>query len=105
MILFFALWFVAMAIAGATAFVIFWPLSLVHLRDKHPASKSTLGEFAFLNPKALWWLLSGRYRTLQDRSFTGLATPARISLTVILAGLFFAALLYVFAVLFPGVGG
>lgn len=105
MILFFALWFVAMAIAGATAFVIFWPLSLVHLRDKHPQSKSSLGEFAFLNPKALWWLLSGRYRALDDRSFSGLATPARIALIVILGGLFFAALLYAFATAYPGVGG
>ena len=105
MVLFFALWFVAMAIAGATAFVIFWPLSLVHLRDKHPETKPLLGEFAFLNPKALWWLLTGHYRSLQDRSFTGLATPARISLIIILTGLFFAFLLYVFATLYPGVGG
>lgn len=105
MVLFFALWFVAMAIAGATAFVIFWPLSLVHLRDKHPDSKSLLGEFAFLNPKALLWLLSGRYRQVKDPSFTGLATPARISLTVILVGLICAGLLYLFAIMFPGVGG
>lgn len=105
MVLFFALWFVAMAIAGATAFVIFWPLSLVHLRDKHPETQPLLGEFAFLNPKALAWLLSGRYRAVQDRAFTGLATPARISLSVILLGLLCAGLLYAFSVAFPGVGG
>ena len=39
MILFFALLFVAMAIAGACAFVIFWPLALVHVRDRHPAHR------------------------------------------------------------------
>jgi hypothetical protein len=37
-VLFFALLFVAIAIAGATAFVIFWPLTLVHVRDRQPAS-------------------------------------------------------------------
>lgn len=105
MVLFFALLFLAMAIAGATAFVIFWPLSLVHLRDNYPDRKSMLGEFAFLNPKALWWLLRGGYRTLDDRGFSGLATPARVALIVILAGVFFAAALYWFATLYPGVGG
>ena len=43
MILFFALLFVAFAIAGATAFVIFWPLTLVHIRDRHPALQDELG--------------------------------------------------------------
>src|SRR3546814_20325587 len=61
MIMFFALLFVAAAIAGATAFVIFWPLALVHLRDRHPDVKARLGDGAFLKPDALWWLFSGRY--------------------------------------------
>ena len=52
MILFLALCFVAMAIAGATAFVIFWPLALVLIRDRHPEITSVLGEGTFLEVKA-----------------------------------------------------
>ncbi len=93
-VLFFALLFVALAIAGATAFVIFWPLTLVHVRDRHPAVKAKLGEGAFLKPSALWWLLSGGYRETPDTSLSGLATPARIALSVIILGLALAALLW-----------
>lgn len=87
MLLFAALCFVGIAIGGITAFVIFWPLSLVHLRDNHPALRAELGEGAFLKPSALRWLLSGEYRQSPDRAFTGLATPARISLIVTLLAL------------------
>src|SRR3546814_16876382 len=93
LILFLALLFVAVAIAGTTAFVIFWPLTLVHVRDRHPALKAELGEGAFLKPAALWWLLSGGYRSTPDTSLSGLATPARISLAVIILGLVLAGLL------------
>jgi hypothetical protein len=93
-VLFLALLFVAIAIAGATAFVIFWPLSLVHIRDRHPRIKAQLGEGAFLKPSALWWLLRGGYRATPDRSLSGLATPARISLAVILFGLAMAGVLW-----------
>ena len=54
MILFLALCFVATAIAGACAFVIFWPLALVHIRDRHPEITAKLGQGAFLKPQALW---------------------------------------------------
>jgi len=94
MILFLALTLFAMAIAGACAFVIFWPLALVHLRDRHPLVKAKLGAGAFLNPTALWWLLAGDYREVGDVSFTGLATPARVSLAVILLGVLAGAVLY-----------
>ena len=94
MILFLALLFVAIAIAGATAFVIFWPLALVHIRDRHPQIKAQLGEGAFLKPSALWWLLSGGYRATPDTSLSGLATPARISLAGIILGLSLAGLLW-----------
>ena len=97
MVLFFALLFVALAIAGATAFVIFWPLTLVHIRDRHPAIKALLGEGAFLKPAALWWLLSGGYRAFPDRSLSGLATPARISLAVIILGLVLAGILWLWS--------
>ena len=94
MILFFALLFVATAIAGASAFVIFWPLTLIHIRDRHPQLKAQLGEGAFLNPSALRWLLAGGYRATPDPSLSGLATPARISLAVIILGLVLAGLLW-----------
>src|SRR3546814_12990116 len=85
-VMFFALLFVAAAIAGATAFVIFWPLALVHLRDRHPDVKARLGDGAFLKPDALWWLFSGRYRQVRDGQFTGLATPARVDRKGVVVG-------------------
>ena len=94
MILFFALCFVGVAIAGATAFVIFWPLTLVHVRDRHAALAAELGEGAFAKPSALAWLLRGGYRTAADRNLSGLATPARIALLVIIAGLVCSGVLY-----------
>ena len=97
LVLFLALLFVAIAIGGATAFVIFWPLSLVHIRDRHPDVRARLGEGPFLNPAALWWLLRGGYRATPDRSLSGLATPARISLAVILLGLALAGLLWLWS--------
>lgn len=97
MILFFALLFVALAIAGACAFVIFWPLALVHMRDRQPAMREALGAAAFLHPQALWWLLNGGYREADDRNLSGLATPARVSLSVILLGLFAAGILWLWA--------
>ena len=97
MLLFFALCFVGVAIGGLTAFVIFWPLSLVHLRDRHPRARESLGEGAFLSPSALRWLLSGRYREVHDAQFTGLATPARVSAYVILGALSLSALLWLWS--------
>ena len=94
MILFLALCCVGIAIAGFTAFVIFWPLTLVHVRDRHPEITARLGAGAFLKPAALAWLLSGRYRESQDSSLSGLATPAKISLLVIFGGLSGAGLLW-----------
>ena len=87
MLLFVALCFTGITIGGICAFVIFWPLSLVHLRDNNPALRDRLGEGAFLSPAALRWLLSGDYREFPDRAFTGLATPARISLIITLLAL------------------
>lgn len=98
MVLFFALLFVAFAIAGATAFVIFWPLALVHVRDRHPDVAAKLGDGAFLKPGALGWLLRGGYYETGDPRLSGLATPARISLLVILAGLGMAGLLWLWSV-------
>lgn len=96
-VLFFALLFVAIAIAGASAFVIFWPLTLVHVRDRQPGIAARLGQGAFLKPSALGWLLRGGYREVRDPSLSGLATPARISLLVIILGLVLAGLLWLIA--------
>ena len=97
MILFCALCFVGVAIAGFCAFVIFWPLTLVHVRDRHGALGTQWGEGAFLRPVALRWLLAGDYRKITDTSLSGLATPARISLCVIMFGLAMAGLLALWA--------
>jgi len=99
LILFLALSCIGVAVAGISAFVIFWPLSLVHLRDRHPDARAALGESAFLSPKALTWLLSGRYREITDRQFTGLATPARVSLICILASLVLSGALWLTSLL------
>jgi hypothetical protein len=98
MILFIALVALALAIAGATAFVIFWPLTLVHLRDRHPQLRDGLASPAFAHPSALWWLLNGGYRVAKDRNLDGLATPARISLGVILLGLGISGVLWLWSV-------
>ncbi|MDR7192819.1 hypothetical protein [Luteimonas terrae] len=98
MILFLALCFFGVAIGGFTAFVIFWPLSLVHLRDRHPAVRARFGENAFVQPAALRWLLGGAYYEVPDRQFTGLATPARISLMVILGALTASAVLWLWSI-------
>ena len=95
LILFLALTAFAIAIAGATAFVIFWPLALVHVRDRHPQITAQLGEGAFLKPRALLWLLRGDYRATPDPNLSGLATPSRISLLVILGGIAMGGVLWV----------
>ena len=97
MILFFALCFVGVAIAGFSAFLIFWPLTLVHVRDRHPAVAAGFGDFAFLDGSALRWLVGGGYRALDDRALSGLATPARIAMWVIWAGLGMAGLLWLYS--------
>jgi len=72
-------------------------LSLVHLRDRHPQVRASLGEGAFISPRALAWLLSGRYRSVPDPRFTGLATPARVSVLVILWAVGMSGLLWLWS--------
>ena len=98
MLLFFALCFVGVAIAGACAYIVFWPLSLVHLRDRHPDVRARLGEGAFLKPAVMWWLLGGDYRQTRDPGFTGLATPARVALSTVIVGLAGAGILTLWSV-------
>ena len=78
--MFLALTTLATAISGLLAFVLFWPMALVHLRDRHPQLLRDFGSFAFISPAAFGWLLAGRYKALSDRSLDGLATPARLAL-------------------------
>ena len=87
MLTFLALLGVAVAISGLMAFVFFWPMALVHLRDRHGEKLRAFGSFAFADPGALRWLLAGRYRALRDPSLNGLATPARLSLWSIVLSL------------------
>jgi hypothetical protein len=95
LVLFLALTAFAIAIAGATAFVIFWPLALIHIRDRHPAIVAEFGPGAFLKPKALWWLLRADYRAVPDPGLAGLAAPSRISLLVILGGIAMGGVLWI----------
>lgn len=92
--MFLALTTLAIAISGALAFVLFWPMALVHLRDRHAALLAGFGSFAFASPAALRWLLAGRYRTLSDRSLDGLATPARLALWCTLLALAVSGVLW-----------
>ncbi|MGB3393122.1 MAG: hypothetical protein WA956_04305 [Stenotrophomonas sp.] len=95
MTLFFALCFIGVAIAGFSAFMIFWPLTLIHVRDRHPVLADEFGEGAFLKPGSLRWLVTGGFKAAADRSLTGLAAPARIALLVMLGGLGMALLLWI----------
>ena len=97
MLLFFALCLVGVAIAGFSAFVIFWPLTLVHIRDRHAALGAQWGEGAFLKPVALRWLLGRGYRAYPDASLSGLAAPARISFLVMTGSLALSGLLALIA--------
>lgn len=82
---------VAFAMTGLAAFAIFWPLTLVHLRDRHPDLHARIGSAGSLAPPSLLWLLAGRYRASRDPALDGLGTPARLALAVLLAGLASAA--------------
>lgn len=97
MTLFFALCFVGVAIAGFSAFLIFWPLTLIHIRDRHPALADAFGPGAFLKPVSLRWLAARDYRQLADRSLSGLATPALAALLITLLGVGMAVALWLFS--------
>ena len=97
MLTFLALVAVAVAISGVMAFVFFWPMALVHLRDRHTSLLAGFGGFAFAAPVALHWLLSGRYRELSDPGLNGLCTPARLSLWSVILALLAAGALVLFA--------
>lgn len=92
--MFLALICLAIAISGTMAFVFFWPMTLVHLRDRHPAVKQGFGNMSFTAATALGWLLAGKYRALDDPLLSGLAVPARISLICTLLALLSSGVLW-----------
>ena len=71
--------------------------ALVDERAHHCALKRRT-EVGLIALGALGWLLSGRYRQTRDRSLTGLATPAKVSLLVIFGGLLGSGLLWLVSV-------
>jgi hypothetical protein len=83
MILTISLLGVALAITGLMAFAFFWPMTLVHLRDRHSEVHVRLGAITIVG---MSWLLAGRYRDLHDPALDGLAIPARIALVALLIG-------------------
>jgi len=87
MILTFSLLGLAVAITGLMAFAFFWPMTLVHLRDRQPAVHAQLGSAGVLAVSSLLWLLAGRFHESRDPALDGLGTPARIALIVLLVGL------------------
>jgi len=93
-ILFLALCSFGVAIAGLTAFLIFWPLTLIHIRDRYPALALEFGSGAFLKLNCLYWLLTRRFTDFNDRSLSGLANPARLALLVMFAGLIATCVLW-----------
>jgi len=97
MTLFLALCFVGVAIAGFSAFLILCPPPLVLARAPPRGLAAGFGDFAFLDGSALRWLVGGGYRALDDRALSGLATPARIAMWVIWAGLGMAGLLWLYS--------
>ena len=91
MALTFSLLGIAIAISGGMGFAFFWPMTLVHLRDRYPEVHARLGGAGMLAPPSLLWLLAGRFRDSRDPALNGLGTPARIALAVLLIGLASAA--------------
>lgn len=97
MFTFLALLGVAAAISAFMAFVFFWPMALVHLRERHRETLHRFGSFAFADPGALRWLMSGRYKQLRDPSLNGLCTPAMLSLWSIVVSLAASGVLMLFS--------
>jgi hypothetical protein len=77
----------AIAITGLMGFAFFWPMTLVHLRDRYPALHAQIGAAGVVAIPSLIWLLTGRFRESRDPALDGLGTPARIALIVLLTGL------------------
>jgi len=86
MMITFSLLGLAFAITGLMAFAFFWPMTLVHLRDRYPAVHAQLGASGVLAFSSLLWLLGGRFHDSRDPALDGLGTPARIALVVLLIG-------------------
>lgn len=97
MVMFLALCCVAIAISGFLAFALFWPMTLVHLRDRHPQVLQGFGAMPFASKNGLAWLLMRRYTALSDGSLNGLATPAWLAAWCTIFSLIAAGALRLFA--------
>lgn len=72
-------------VAGLTTYLMTWVMVTVHLRDHHAEERARLGGFMF-TPRAFGWFLARRYRSLNDKSLTGLARLGFIGSWAILIG-------------------
>ncbi|ANB17627.1 hypothetical protein [Dokdonella koreensis] len=72
-------------VAGLTTYVIIGILSVVHVRDKHPALRARLGA-NIAAPRMIDWFLRARYRAAGDAGLNAIALPGSIGVWAILAG-------------------
>ena len=83
-------------VAGLTAYVIVWMLVATHLRDHHPALRSTIGN-VLVAPRALFWYLRAGWRSARDKSLNVLAFPGSVGVWGIVAGIACCAISQVLA--------
>ncbi|UXI66984.1 hypothetical protein [Tahibacter amnicola] len=68
----------AVAVAGATAYLMSWPLVATQLRDRHPAQRPLVGVTPF-SPGGFVWFLRFAWRRLGDKDLSFLAFPASVA--------------------------
>lgn len=73
-------------VAGLTTYVIIGILSVVHVRDNHPALRAELGA-NIAAPRMIGWFLRARYRAAGDAALNAIALPGCIGAWSILAGI------------------
>lgn len=64
-----------MAIAGATAYFMSWPIVVAQVRDRHPTLLPEIAGGVFA-PASFLWLLRARYRRVGDAAMNFLGLPA-----------------------------
>ena len=86
-----------LAIAGATAYLMCWPLVSTQVRDHHEALLPEIAGGLFA-PASFAWLLRARYRRVADASLNFLGLPASVGAWCIVLGmlgvLVFASIMY-----------
>lgn len=74
-----------MMVAGMTAYIITSILTIVQLRDKHPALHRSLGG-NILSPRLLGWFLRLHFRRAGDAALNAIAFPGSIGVWAIIIG-------------------